>query len=83
VEHWKTRFEVARQYIQVTVEQEDKTDRNQRKRARQKQKKKKPLSAAAKPPGATDSQPGGPRLAVIDGGEDGGDTVGEPEAMEE
>ena len=82
VEHWKSRYEVAQDYIDVVHAEEARMERNRRKRERKGQKKK-PRSAEAKSSRATASQAGSPRLAVIDGGEGAGDTDGEPEAVEE
>ena len=83
VEHWKTRYEVAKDYIDVVHEAEDRNARNQRKSERQKQKKKKPRRRTGKSSRASSGAAGGPKLAVIDGGTDSGDTNPEPESVEE
>ena len=83
VDHWKTRYEVAKEYIDLVHEQEEKTARNQRKRERQKQKEKKPRRSSTKSSRTHSGAAGGAKLAVIDGGANSGDTDAEPEAMEE
>ena len=92
VENWKTRYEVAQAYIEITrdsvaaQEREDrKTEHNRRKRERQKQKKKKRRApaAASEQPGTADNAGERARLAVVDGGAGAGDLEIEPEAVDE
>jgi transposase-like protein len=85
VEYWKTRYEVAQTYIDVTREEEEQMERNRRKRERQKQKKKKPRKSKGTPKSSrkVSGDGGGTRLAIIDGGADSGNTNGEPEEVEE
>jgi transposase len=89
VDNWKTRYEVAQAYIEITrdaveaQEREDrKTERNRRKRERQKKKRRAP-AAAGKQPGATGEAGKRPRLAVVDDGAGAGDHDVEPEAVDE
>jgi hypothetical protein len=90
VENWKTRYEVAQAYIEITrdaveaQEREEHKERNRRKREWQKQKKKRRAPAAAgKQPGSLGERGGKPRLAVVDDGEGAGDHDGEPGAVDE
>ena len=71
VEHWKTRFEVAQAFIEITREQE-----------RREQKKKKQQGAAKRTAREADGPGNHPRLAPVDDGADVGDTEAEPGKME-
>jgi anti-sigma factor RsiW len=85
VAQWKTRYEVAQAYIDIVhedQEREARAERNRRKRERQKQKKK-PRSTGGNASRAAGSASGGPRLAVINGGANSGDTAPQPDPVEE
>ena len=85
VKHWKTRYEVAQAFIDITREQEEaelRVERNRRKRERRKQKKKPrsgPKSAARK----ARSDGSGARMAEKDDGIGAGDQRVEPGEMDE
>jgi hypothetical protein len=90
VDNWKTRYEVAKAYIEITSEaveaqaNEERQERNRRKRERQKQKKKRRAPASAgKQPGAATEDGERARLAVVDDSGGAGDHDDEPEAVDE
>lgn len=90
LDNWKTRYEVAQAYIEITrdaveaQERGERKERNRRKRERQKQKKKRRTPATAgKQPGTNAEGGGKPRLVAIDDGGGAGDHDVEPEAMDE
>ena len=85
VDHWKTRYEVAKAFIDLTREQEEaeaRTERNRRKRERRRQKKK-PRSGAE--PAARAAGNDGPeaRLEEKPDGGGAGDHPVEPGKMDE
>ena len=87
--HWKTRYEVAQAYIDITREAvssyertERQTERNRRKRERQKQNKKKRLSTIGTVAGTADSPGQDERVAGEDAGKTFGDTIAELAAMD-
>ena len=85
VEHWKTRYEVAKAFIDLTREQEEaevRTERNRRKRERRKQKKK-PRSGTKPAARAAGSDGPEARLEEKHDGNSVGDHPVEPEEMDE
>jgi transposase-like protein len=85
VKHWKTRYEVAQAFIDITREQEEaelRTERNRSKRERRKQKKKprsspKPAARAARSAGT------GAGMAEKDDGDSAGNQRVESGEMDE
>jgi len=71
VEHWKTRFEVAQAFIEITRDQEQRE-----------QQKKKQRGAKTRTAREADGTGNDPRLALVDDGADAGDTEAEPGKME-